>query len=189
MSQVVTEHLELDCKNLLCPMPIIKISQAIKLVPVGGTVRMEATDPGYADKAAAFSGKVQDVTEFLATQGIRKPERELRARVTYQDPCHLAHGQNVRTQPRDLLRMIPGLELVETKDSDRCCGSAGIYNITHPDISMAVLDEKMENVRATRPEIIATANAGCMLQLQLGVRRAGLHAEVLHVVDLLDRAY
>ena len=146
-------------------------------------------DPNYAEEAREFCGKIQDITEFLSAQGIRKPTREVRARVTYQDPCHLAHGQNVRTQPRALLSSIPGLELFEMRDSDRCCGSAGIYNITHPDLAMQVLDEKMENVRATKSELIVTANAGCLLQLQLGVRRAGLKAEVLHVVDLLDRAY
>ncbi len=122
----------------------------------------------------------------------RRPDRpvhEIRARVTYQDPCHLAHGQGVRAQPRTLLAQIPGLQLVEMRDSDRCCGSAGIYNITHPDISMQVLDEKMSNAEATQPEMIVTANAGCLLQLQLGARRAGMNVEVLHVMDLLDRAY
>lgn len=147
------------------------------------------SDPGYAEKARLFSDKMRDITEFLADKGIRQPTRAINARVTYQDPCHLAHGQNVRAQPRALLGQIRGLQLVEMRDSDRCCGSAGIYNITHPDISMQVLDEKMTNVRATQPEIIVTANAGCLLQLQLGARRAGLNAEVLHVVDLLDRAY
>lgn len=147
------------------------------------------SDPGYAEKARVFSTKMHDVSEYLADRGIREPNREIRARITYQDPCHLAHGQNVRSQPRALLNSIRGLQIVEMRDSDRCCGSAGIYNITHPDISMQVLDEKMANVRATAPELIVTANAGCMLQLQMGVRRAGLNAEVLHVVDLLDRAY
>ncbi len=146
-------------------------------------------DPVYADRARTFSEKMKDVTEFLAAKGIKKPARAINARITYQDPCHLAHGQNIRSQPRELLSQIPGLKLVEMKDSDRCCGSAGIYNITHPDISMMVLDEKMENVRAANPEIIVTANAGCMLQLQLGVRRAGLNARVMHVVELLDKAY
>jgi glycolate oxidase iron-sulfur subunit len=146
-------------------------------------------DPDYAERAREFSRKMQDITEFLAAQGIREPTHAIRARVTYQDPCHLAHGQNIRGQPRALLSRIPGLQLVEMRDSDRCCGSAGIYNITHPDLSMQVLDEKMENVRAVRPELIVTANAGCLMQLQLGARRAGLNVEVLHVVDLLDRAY
>ncbi len=146
-------------------------------------------DPVYAARARELSAKVQDVTEFLVRVGIEKPARTIRARVTYQDPCHLAHGQGVRAQPRALLKMISGLELVEMRDSDRCCGSAGIYNLTHPDIAMQVLDEKMDNIKATRPGLIVTANAGCLLQLQQGVRRAGLTAEVVHVVDLLDRAY
>ncbi len=146
-------------------------------------------DPDYSDKAKLFSALMQDATEFLAARGIRQPTHAIHARITYQDPCHLAHGQNIRSQPRALLGMIPGLELVEMRDSDRCCGSAGIYNLTHPDISVLVLDEKMQNVAATKPEIIVTANAGCLLQLQQGVRRAGLDAEILHVLDLLDRAY
>jgi len=146
-------------------------------------------DPQYAQKAKQLSAKIKDVSEFLASVGIEKPTREIRARVTYQDPCHLAHGQSIRAQPRALLAQIPGLELVEMRDSDRCCGSAGIYNITHPDIAMQVLDEKMGNVQATQPEIIVTANAGCLLQLQLGARRSGMKVEVLHVIDLLDRAY
>lgn len=148
-------------------------------------------DPNYAEKAEQLSAKLKDVSEFLVSVGIEKPTREIHARVTYQDPCHLAHGQSIRTQPRALLAQIPGLELVEMRDSDRCCGSAGIYNITHPDIAMQVLDEKMVNVTATKPEIIVTANAGCLLQLQLGARRSGIaeRVEVLHVIDLLDRAY
>jgi glycolate oxidase iron-sulfur subunit len=146
-------------------------------------------DPGYADKARAFSTLTQDATEFLAARGIEKPTREIRARVTYQDPCHLAHGQNIRSQPRALLKTIPGLQLVEMHDADRCCGSAGIYNITHPDLAAQVLDAKMENVAATQPDMIVTANAGCLLQLQQGVRRAGVKARVLHVMDLLDQAY
>ena len=146
-------------------------------------------DPDWRERASAFAAKVCDVSEFLAVQGIKPPPGAIAKRVTYQDPCHLAHGQGVRSQPRELLRAIHGLQLVEMRDSERCCGSAGIYNITHSDISMQVLDAKMENVRATQPEIIVTANAGCMLQLQLGVQRAGINAEVLHVVELLDQAY
>ncbi|MGB8645212.1 MAG: heterodisulfide reductase-related iron-sulfur binding cluster [Anaerolineae bacterium] len=146
-------------------------------------------DPAYADKARRFSGMMKDITEFLVSAGIKKPAQAINARITYQDPCHLAHGQNIRSQPRALLSQISGLKLVEMRDSDRCCGSAGIYNITHPDISMEVLDEKMQAVRAVNPEIIVTANAGCMLQLQLGVRREGLKARVMHVVELLDQAY
>ncbi len=147
------------------------------------------SDEPWKERAEKFSSKVRDVSEFLAAQGIEPPTRAINRRVTYQDPCHLAHGQSVRSQPRQLLKAIPGLQLVEMRDPDRCCGSAGIYNITHPDIAMQILDQKMENVAATEPDIIVTANAGCMLQLQLGVQRAGLKAEVLHVMELLDRAY
>ncbi len=146
-------------------------------------------DPAYAGKARRFSTLMQDATEFLAARGILPPTREIRARVTFQDPCHLAHGQGIRSQPRALLNQIPGLQLVEMRDSDRCCGSAGIYNITHPDLAALVLDDKMVNIAAARPEIIVTANAGCLLQLQLGARKSGLKTEVLHIMDLLDRAY
>ncbi len=148
-----------------------------------------ADDPLFADKAREFSSKVKDATEFIVSQGIARPTQEIRARVTYQDPCHLAHGQGIRAEPRELLRLIPGLELVEMRDPDRCCGSAGIYNITHPDVANEVLAAKMDNVEAVKPEIVATANAGCLLQLELGVRQRGMNVEVLHVLDLLDRAY
>ncbi len=146
-------------------------------------------DPAYADKAKQFSARVKDVTEFLAALELQKPTREIRARVTYQDACHMAHGQGIRAQPRALLAQVPGLQLVEMRDADRCCGSAGVYNITQPEISMQVLDEKMDAIAATQPEMIVTANPGCLLQLQAGVQRAGLKAEVVHVMDLLDRAY
>ena len=146
-------------------------------------------DVQWRAPAEAFAAKVRDVSEFLAARGIATPGRPIKKRVTYQDPCHLAHGQGVRAQPRQLLQSIPGIQWVEMRDSDHCCGSAGIYNIAHPDIALQVLDAKMENIAATEPQIIVTANAGCMLQLQLGVQRAGLKAEVLHVVELLDRAY
>ncbi|MBI3913084.1 MAG: (Fe-S)-binding protein, partial [Chloroflexi bacterium] len=146
-------------------------------------------DPAYAERAKAFSARVKDITEFLVEQGIEKPTREIRARVTYQDACHLAHGQGIRAQPRALITQIPGIELVEMRDADRCCGSAGIYNITQPELSRRVLAEKMENVAATRPEIIVSANPGCLMQLQSGLARVGLNARVMHVIDLLAEAY
>lgn len=148
-----------------------------------------ANDPILAERAHQFSHKVQDISEFLSALGLRQPKGALNKRVTYQDPCHLAHGQDIRSQPRELLRAIPGLELVEMRDSDRCCGSAGIYNITNPELSSKVLAEKMGNVRATGAELIVSANPGCILQLQAGCKRNNYSAEVVHVVDLLDRAY
>lgn len=146
-------------------------------------------DPVWHARAVAFSARVQDVSEWLVALGPRPPARPLRLRVTYQDPCHLAHGQRVRSQPRELLGSIPGLELVEMRASDRCCGSAGIYNIARHELSMQVLNEKMSNVVATRPDVIVSANPGCIIQLRHGCEQYGLASEVVHLVDLLDRAY
>ena len=110
-------------------------------------------------------------------------------RVTYQDSCHLLHGQKIKTAPRQLLRAIPGLELVEMKLADQCCGSAGIYNLTQPEVALALLKEKMDCVRATGAQVIATSNPGCILQLRAGVAQSGARQEVLHVIELLDRSY
>jgi glycolate oxidase iron-sulfur subunit len=148
-----------------------------------------ANDPILAEHAHQFSHKVQDIAEYLSALGLRPPKGTLKKRVTYQDPCHLAHGQGIRSQPRELLRAIPGLELVEMRDSDRCCGSAGIYNVTNPELSGKVLAEKMGNVMATAAEMVVSANPGCILQLQAGCRRYDYPADVAHVVDLLDEAY
>lgn len=146
-------------------------------------------DPRYAERAQAFQNQVQDVSEFLAGIDLVPPTRPVPMRVTYQDACHLVHGQGIRQQPRQLLRQIPGLELVEMQHSDVCCGSAGIYNLTHYDLSMRVLEEKMDNVLATGATAIVAPNPGCSMQLAYGARRRGVELELLHVVDLLDRAY
>ena len=145
-------------------------------------------DSEYAEKAVRFAASVRDVNEYLAEIGLRAPVRRLDARVTYQDPCHLAHGQKIRNAPRELLKSI-GVDLIEMPRADDCCGSAGTYNVTQNELSMKILDEKMANVASVQPELIATANVGCMLQLRAGTERAGVHAEVVHVIELLDRAY
>ena len=145
-------------------------------------------DREYSDKAAMFASRVRDVNEYLCEIGVRAPVRKLNARVTYQDPCHLAHGQKVRNAPRELLKGI-GLAVVEMPRADDCCGSAGTYNLVQNELSMKILDEKMENVASVSPEIIATANVGCMLQLRAGVKRQGLKAEVVHVIELLDKSF
>jgi len=140
-------------------------------------------------RAVEFASKMKDVSEFLASIELRAPTKEIHATVTYQDSCHLAHGQRVRAAPRQLLRRIPGLTLKEMRGPDQCCGSAGIYNVVHTDMSMALLQKKMETVNATGAERIVTANPGCMLQLRAGVDHWGHGQRVSHVVEILDEAY
>jgi glycolate oxidase iron-sulfur subunit len=110
-------------------------------------------------------------------------------KATYHDPCHLAHGQQVRSAPRALLRSVPGLELVELAESEMCCGSAGTYNLTEPAMAQRLLERKITHVEATGATTVVTANPGCILQLAAGLRARGRDAEVLHVVEVLDRAY
>jgi glycolate oxidase iron-sulfur subunit len=148
-----------------------------------------ADDPQYRERAHDFAARMCDVNELLAELPLRPPRVALHERITYQDACHLAHAQRVREQPRAVLRSIPGLELVEMRGSDTCCGSAGIYNVTQPDTSMALLERKMDAVQATRATILAVANPGCAIQIGAGIRRRGLPMRVVHPVDLLDRAY
>jgi glycolate oxidase iron-sulfur subunit len=147
-----------------------------------------ADDPRYAHKAGEFASKVRDVTEYLAEIGVTPPPPLAGLRVTYQDACHLAHGQKVREQPRELLKAL-GVDLVEMARADHCCGSAGTYNITQNKLSREILDLKMADVAATKAGVLATTNVGCMLQLRAGVERSGLEMEVVHVLELLDRAY
>jgi glycolate oxidase iron-sulfur subunit len=148
-----------------------------------------ADDPAYADSARRFSAMVRDVSEFLADHLTVPPTGEVRARATYSDSCHLRHGQKVVRQPRNLLKQIPGLQLVELSAPDRCCGSAGVYNIAQVDTANAVLDAKMADIAITHADLIVTSNTGCQMQLIAGVRRAGLRAKVMHVVEVLDEAY
>jgi glycolate oxidase iron-sulfur subunit len=143
------------------------------------------------DQAPAFCAKVRDITEFLADLGLSanlEPLKPLTLRVTYQDSCHLLHGQKVRDAPRQLLRAIPGLELVELPHSDICCGSAGIYNVTQTQASLALLADKMHHAAGTFAETLVTANPGCLLQLRAGSRLHHTDQEVLHVIELLDRS-
>jgi glycolate oxidase iron-sulfur subunit len=132
---------------------------------------------------------MRDVTEFLAGIELNREMSPVNAVVTYQDSCHLAHGQRVRSASRKLLAAIPGVELREMRGADICCGSAGIYNVVQNEMSMQILGSKMKQVNATDAGIVATANPGCMLQLEAGVRMHGKEQRVMHVVELLDRAY
>ena len=148
-----------------------------------------AHDPDYAERAARFSALMKDVTEFLASIELNREMKPLRITVTYQDSCHLAHGQKVRIPPRRLLAAVPGLEFREMPLSDLFCGSAGIYNVVENEMAMAVLEKKMQHVNSTGAEVIATANPGCMLQLDAGARLHGKGQRVMHVVEILDQAY
>jgi glycolate oxidase iron-sulfur subunit len=146
-------------------------------------------DPAYVEKAHAFVSKLKDVTEFLASIEMNATMHALPYTVTYQDSCHLAHGQKIKAAPRKLLKSIPGLKFKEMPMADLCCGSAGIYNVVQNEMSMAVLERKMSYVNAVSPDVIATANPGCMLQLRAGAEMHGKGQPVKHVVELLDEAY
>jgi len=146
-------------------------------------------DRESAHKAKAFSAKMRDITEFLSSLELNPNMGPVNATVTYQDSCHLAHGQRIRVAPRRLLAAVPGLALKEMPGSDICCGSAGIYNVLHSGMSGQILANKMAAVNATGAKFIATANPGCMLQLEAGVRLHGSGQRVMHVVEILDLAY
>ncbi|MEA2639567.1 MAG: glycolate oxidase iron-sulfur subunit [Chloroflexota bacterium] len=148
-----------------------------------------ADDPVYGERARAFADKVRDITELLVEIPLREPLAELQAKVTYHDACHLCHAQGVSKQPRAVLNAIPGVDLVEMREASWCCGSAGVYNLTHRERSDKILDRKMDNVEATGAEFVAAANPGCLLQLMAGARERGLDVKVVHPVDLLAEAY
>jgi len=148
-----------------------------------------AGDPAWAARSRAFVAKVRDVTEILADAKLPLGNRPVEQTVTYQDPCHLAHAQRVASAPRELLASVPGLRLVEMAESSVCCGSAGLYNVTEPQMAGRLQRRKIENARATGADIVATANPGCALQLRAGLQDGGPPMRVCHVVELLDEAY
>jgi glycolate oxidase iron-sulfur subunit len=148
-----------------------------------------ADDPAWAERAAAFSSRVRDVSEFLMSIPLEKPQGRIEARVTYHDPCHLRRGQGVWKQPRELLRMIDGVEFIELPEADWCCGSAGSQLITHYETSLKVLGRKIDDIKGTRAEYIASGCPGCQMHLNVGIRQRGLNVQVVHPIELLDRAY
>jgi glycolate oxidase iron-sulfur subunit len=156
--------------------------------------RLLAGDAAYEKRARTWSHKALDIHEWLAQIDVRRPLGSLALadgplRVTYHESCHLKHGQNVSSAPRQLLAMIPGIELVELTEADWCCGSAGVYNITQPEMSMKLLDRKMGHIGRTGAVVVATGNHGCTVQIELGLRQQGLVARVEHPVSLLAAAY
>jgi glycolate oxidase iron-sulfur subunit len=146
-------------------------------------------DPLWAARAADFSKKVRDISEFLMSIPMEKPIGRLEARVTYHDPCHLRRGQGVWEQPRSLLQMIDGLEFVELPEADWCCGLAGTQIITHYESSLKTLKRKTDQIAATQAACVVSGCPACQMQLKAGVKRAGLDVRVDHPIALLDRAY
>ncbi|MBL8210126.1 MAG: 4Fe-4S dicluster domain-containing protein [Bryobacterales bacterium] len=146
-------------------------------------------EPAYADRSAKFSKLVKDINEFLAGIELNPNMGPVNATVTYQDSCHLAHGQKVKAAPRKLLRAVPGVTFKEMPLADVCCGSAGIYNVVNNEMSMQILERKMEMANTVPANVIATANTGCMIQLRAGVAQHGKGQRVAHVVEILDEAY
>jgi len=151
--------------------------------------KLLADYPNWAGRAAKFSAKVRDISEFLMSIPLEKPQGRVDARVTYHDPCHLRRGQNVWKEPRALLQMIDGVDFVELPEADWCCGSAGSQLITHYETSLKVLKRKTNNIASTDAEYIASGCPGCQMQLNVGMKREGLDMQVVHPIVLLDRAY
>ncbi len=147
-----------------------------------------ADDPAWRERALALAAKVRDVTEVLAGVAVDGPLGELRLRVTYQDPCHLVHAQRIHREPRTLLANVRGLEVVELRGADLCCGSAGSYNLAQPEYADRLLRDKVAAILETNADAVVTANPGCMLQIEAGLRAAGSAMPVLHIVEILDRA-
>jgi glycolate oxidase iron-sulfur subunit len=137
----------------------------------------------------ALGGKVKDLTEWLAEIGLPSPMRDVKMRVTYQDACHLAHAQRIKKQPRDLLRSLPGVEWVEMRHADICCGAAGLYSTLEPEMSNRILQQKLEDVLATKADVLAVANPGCQMQIEAGLRRSKSPMKVMHVSEILAAAY
>jgi glycolate oxidase iron-sulfur subunit len=146
-------------------------------------------DPAWARRGEAFSLRVKDASEYLAGMGLTAAPGELRAKVAYDDPCHLLHGQRIAAQPRALLAAIPGLTLVPLAEADWCCGSAGTYNVTQPELARRLGHRKAEHIRSSGAEMVVTANPGCQMQIEAALRREGARIPVVHLMDLLDRAY
>ncbi|MBN9689868.1 MAG: (Fe-S)-binding protein [Verrucomicrobia bacterium] len=150
-----------------------------------------AGDARYEARAAVWDRKVKDIHEWLVEIGITAPAPKSAEElvVTYHESCHLCHGQKVSSQPRQLLRLIPGVTLVELPEANWCCGSAGIYNLTQPEMAGQLLERKMTHLRSTRATVVATGNPGCLLQLVTGCRQRGMDLRVVHPITLLAEAY
>jgi glycolate oxidase iron-sulfur subunit len=159
------------------------------IINAAGCGAMLKEYPLLMDGAAEFSSKVKDIAEFLASTRIFERLRNpLNQRIGYDDPCHLIHGQGIKSEPRKLLKAIPGIKFIEIEGADQCCGSAGIYNITQNELSMEILDRKMEKIQKAGIDVLATGNPGCIFQFRYGAKKFGMKLEVVHPVELLARS-
>jgi glycolate oxidase iron-sulfur subunit len=146
-------------------------------------------DPDFGARAATLSRRVRDVSEILVEAGLKGTLHPVNRRVAYHDACHLAHGQRVRTQPRTILAAVPGLELVPLQESDFCCGSAGIYNLLHPELAKEFLNRKLDRLVETGADMVAAGNPGCLLQIAAGLRQRRMAMRAAHTIEILDWAY
>jgi len=155
--------------------------------------KLLADDPTYLKRAALWDTKVKDIHEWLGEIKVQSPKSKVQSPeptpVTYHESCHLTHGQKVVNQPRAILRTIPGLKLVELPEANWCCGSAGIYNLTQPEMAGQLLDRKLKHIKSTGATTVATANPGCLLQLINGAKAQGLALRIVHPITLLAEAY
>jgi len=148
--------------------------------------RLFAGDPQWSERGARFAAEVKDVSEFLVSLGARAQRHPMTLKIACHDACHLAHAQRIRSQPRELLRSIPGVELCDVPDADQCCGSAGIYNLLQPKSAREIGARKVENVLSTHAQLLASTNPGCTLQIQMMLRERGEHLVAAHPIELLD---
>jgi glycolate oxidase iron-sulfur subunit len=146
-------------------------------------------DPAWSDRASRFAARVRDASEFLGNAGLTAAPGSLRVRVAYDDPCHLLHGQKIKDQPRAILAAIPDLSVLPLTEADWCCGSAGTYNVTQPELSAKLLERKVGHITSSGAHLVVTANPGCQMQIAAGLRAARAPITVVHLMDLLDRAY
>jgi glycolate oxidase iron-sulfur subunit len=146
-------------------------------------------DPEYSEPAREFSSKVRDISEFLLERGVKPPAGRLSRRVAYDAPCHLIHAQRIAHAPMEMLRAVPGFEIVPLAGYESCCGGAGIYNLKHQELSWAILSEKLDSIRAAGADTIATGNPGCIMQIGAGALLEGMDIHVVHPIELLDAAY
>jgi glycolate oxidase iron-sulfur subunit len=177
---------ELACANVAAFAPGEVDALVVNSAGCGAALR--EYDHWLGPAGAGLAGRVRDVCEILDEAGLRTPLAPLEGTLCYDDPCHLVHGQRVEAAPRRVLGRIPGLRLVPHREASACCGAAGIYNLTHGEMSRAVLARKMDALAEVDPDWIATGNPGCLMQLRVGVAQRGLRAQVVHPVELIDRA-